>query len=244
MYGFRQPQPHHERPPTGGTGIRIGGGRRPGGGDVRYGGSSTVEHTEGSGTTSVTGTAADVHPRTSHGIRDATDCSPFRRPSPDTGTPDITWSGISRIISTWSRLLQDKSVSAAVKWDTRMAHSNTTSDLHRETKYSGRDLTLTGLYVIDSDHASSSPVISDLHSEYSSASTYRGGSTTPFATGHSVQLASQEADILTSATTGDSVDQFPVPDREESGNTEPLPVGLLPITPTTIEEPINVMLKC
>ena len=33
--------------------------------------------------------------------------------------------------------------------------------------------------------------------------------------------------------------QFPVSDREESGNTEPSPVGLLPITPTTIEEPIR-----
>ena len=60
-------------------------------------------------------------------------------------------------------------------------------------------------------------VISDLHSEYSSASTYRGGSTTTSTTGHSVQLASPEADILTSASAGDPVHQFPVPDREEWG---------------------------
>ena len=103
----------------------------------------------------------------------------------------------------------------------------------------GQDLTLTGVCVIDSDHASSSPVISDLHSEYSSASTYRGGSTTTSTTGHSVQLASQGADILTSASAGDPVDQCPVPDREESGNMESSPVGRLPITLTTIEDPIR-----
>ena len=101
------------------------------------------------------------------------------------------------------------------------------------------NLTLTGLYVIDSDHASSSPVISDLHSEYSSASTYRGGSTTTSTTGHSVQLASQEADIQTSATAGDPADQFPIQDREESASTESSPVGRLSITPTIIEDPLR-----
>ena len=105
----------------------------------------------------------------------------------------------------------------------RIGHSDTTSDPHKETKYRpGPD---PHWPVIDSDHASSSLVISDLHSEYSSASTYRGGSTTTSTTGHSVQLASQGADIQTSATAGDPADQFPIQDREESENTESSLVG-------------------
>ena len=52
----------------------------------------------------------------------------------------------------------------------------------------GRDLTHTGLYVIDSDHASSLTVIPDIHPENSFASTRRGGSITKLITGHSVQL--------------------------------------------------------
>ena len=103
----------------------------------------------------------------------------------------------------------------------------------------GRDLTHTGLYVIDSDHASSLPVISYLHPEYSSASTYRGGSTTTSTTGHSVQLTSQVADIQTSATGGDPTDRFPIQDLEESANTESSPVGRLPITPTITEDPLR-----
>ena len=103
----------------------------------------------------------------------------------------------------------------------------------------GRDLTRTGLYVIDSDHASSSPVISDLHSEYSSASTYRGGSPSTSTTGHSVQLTSHVADIQTSATAGDPTDQFPIQDREESAGTESSPVERLPITPIIIKDPLR-----
>ena len=76
----------------------------------------------------------------------------------------------------------------------RMDQSDTAADPTGKRNI-GRDLTHTGLYVIDSDHASSSPVISDLHPEYSSASTYHGGSTSTSTTGHSVQLASQGADI-------------------------------------------------
>ena len=95
------------------------------------------------------------------------------------------------------------------------------------------------MYVIDSDHASSLPIISDLHPEYSSASTYRGGSTSTSTTGHSVQLASQGADIQTSATAGDPADQFPIQDREELGNTESSPVGRLSIPPTTIEDALR-----
>ena len=90
--------------------------------------------------------------------------------------------------------IRRSSVLAAVSWDTRklaapsqihlyhsdrtvgmtgrMDHSDTTADPHTGKRNIGRDLTHTGLYVIDSDHASSLPVISDLHPEYSSASTY------------------------------------------------------------------------
>ena len=73
--------------PSGGTGVRVGGGRRPGGGDVRRGGPTAVEHAEGGGTTFVTGAAADVRSRASHGLRDATNLTPIRRPSTDTGLP-------------------------------------------------------------------------------------------------------------------------------------------------------------
>ena len=100
-------------------------------------------------------------------------------------------------------------------------------------------MTLIGLYVIDSDHASSSPIISDRHSEYSPASTYRGGSTTTSTTRHSVQLAYQGADIQTSATDGDPADQFPIQDREDSASTESSPVGQLSTTPTIIEDPFR-----
>ena len=118
----------------------------------------------------------------------------------------------------------------------------------------GRDLTRTGLYVINSDDASSLPVISDLHPEYSSASTYHGGSTTTSTTGHSVQLTSQVADIQTSATGGDPTyrfpiqtsatggdltDRFPIQDWEESANTDSSPVGRLPITPIITEDPLR-----
>ena len=44
------------------------GGGQPGGGDVRRGGPTAVEHTEGGGTTFVTGAAADVRSCVSHGL--------------------------------------------------------------------------------------------------------------------------------------------------------------------------------
>ena len=76
-----------------------------------------------------------------------------------------------------------------------------------------RHLTLTGLHVIDLDHASTSPVISDLHSEYSSASTHSCGSSISPATGHSVQFITRDADVPTGAPISCPVNQFPVPDR-------------------------------
>ena len=73
----------------------------------------------------------------------------------------------------------------------------------------GRDLTHTGLYVIDSDHASSLTVIPDIHPENSFASTHRGGSITNLITGHSVQLPTRVADIQNSATGGEITEQAP-----------------------------------
>ena len=43
MHRFRQPQSYNERTPTGGAGVRGGGGGRPGRGDVRRGGPTAVE---------------------------------------------------------------------------------------------------------------------------------------------------------------------------------------------------------
>ena len=43
------------------------------------------EHAKGGGTTFVTGAAADVRSRASHGLRNATNLTPVRRPSTDTG---------------------------------------------------------------------------------------------------------------------------------------------------------------
>ena len=76
VHRFRQPRSYSERSPTGGAGVRGGGGRQPRRGDVRRGGPTAVEHTEGGGTTSVPRYTANVCPRASHGLRDATDCSP------------------------------------------------------------------------------------------------------------------------------------------------------------------------
>ena len=85
------PRTYNQRSPSGGTGVRVRGGGRPGGGDVRRGGPSAVEHgwdTEGGGTTSVSGAATDVCSCALHGLRDATDRSPLRRSSTD------AWSSI------------------------------------------------------------------------------------------------------------------------------------------------------
>ena len=82
----------------------------------------------------------------------------------------------------------------------------------------GRDLTHTGLYVIDSDHASSLTVIPDIHPENSFASTRRGGSITKLITGHSVQLPTRVADIQNSATGGEITEQAPIHDRMGSAS--------------------------
>ena len=83
--GFRQFESYDQCSLSGGAGVRVGGGGRPGGGDVRCGGPTAVEHTEGGGTTFVTGAATDVRSCASHGLRDATDRATLRRSSTDTG---------------------------------------------------------------------------------------------------------------------------------------------------------------
>ena len=85
LYGLRQFESYDQCSPSGGAGVRVGGGGRPGGGDVRRGGPTAVERTEGGGTTFVTGAAADVRSCASHGLRDATDRATLRRSSTDTG---------------------------------------------------------------------------------------------------------------------------------------------------------------
>ena len=126
----------------------------------------------------------------------------------------------------------------------------------------GRDLTHTGLYVIDSDHASSLTVIPDIHPENSFSSTHCGGSITDLITGHSVQLPTRVADIQTSATGGEITERVPIQVRRGSANTESSPVDerterspirdreesaetdfspgvRLPVTPTRYEDPLR-----
>ena len=85
LYGLRQFESYDQCSPSGGAGVRVGGGGRPGGGNVRRGGPTAVEHTEGGGTTFVTGATTDVRSRASHGLRDATDRATLRRSSTGTG---------------------------------------------------------------------------------------------------------------------------------------------------------------
>ena len=85
LYGLRQFESYDQCSPSGGAGVRVGGGGRPGGGDVRRGGPTAVEHTEGGGTTFVAGAATDVRSCASHGLRDATDRATLRCSSTDTG---------------------------------------------------------------------------------------------------------------------------------------------------------------
>ena len=98
LYGLRQLEQYAQCTPSGGAGVCVRGGRRPGGGDVRRGGPTAVEHAEGSGTTSVIGTTTDVRSCASHGLRDATDHTTFRRPSTDTGLSAASEQGLSRSI--------------------------------------------------------------------------------------------------------------------------------------------------
>ena len=85
LYRLRQFESYDRCSPSGGAGVRDGGGGGSRGGDVRRGGPTAVEHTEGGGTTFVTGAAADVCSCASHGLRDATDRTTPRRSSTGSG---------------------------------------------------------------------------------------------------------------------------------------------------------------
>ena len=156
LYRFHQFEPYDQCSPSGGAGVRVRGGGRPGGGDVRRGGPAAVEHTEGGGTTFVTGAATDVRSRASHGLRDATDRATLRRSSTDAESSIVPRVRIIALLSDHV-IIPGLSVSAVVSWDTpkfvapnrthlshsgqvdgwtgRMDPSEIVEDPHRETKY-------------------------------------------------------------------------------------------------------------
>ena len=88
----------------------------------------------------------------------------------------------------------------------------------------GRDLTHTGLYVIESDHASSTPVISFLHPDTSLISTSGGISSSALPTGQSSQPLTRVADTQISTTGGDVTERTSLRNGGVSAVTESLPV--------------------
>ena len=88
----------------------------------------------------------------------------------------------------------------------------------------GRDLTHTGLYVIESDHASSTPVISFLHPDTSFISTSGGISSSALPTGQLSQPLTRVADTQISTTGGDVTERTSLRNGGVSAVTESLPV--------------------
>ena len=88
----------------------------------------------------------------------------------------------------------------------------------------GRDLTHTGLCVIESDHASSTPVISFLHPDTSFISTSGGISSSALPTGQSSQPLTRVADTQISTTGGDVTERTSLRNGGVSAVTESLPV--------------------
>ena len=88
----------------------------------------------------------------------------------------------------------------------------------------GWDLTHTGLYTIDSDHASSLSVIPAIHPDNSFISTRCGVSSSDLVTGQSVQLPDRAADIQISTTGGDVTEQTLIQTRRGPTVTEFPPV--------------------
>ena len=116
-----------------------------------------------------------------------------------------------------------------------MVHSGTATPPppHRETRYRpGPDPHWPARHRFGP--ASSSPVISDLHSESSSTSTHSCGSFISPATGDYVQFIARDAVIPTGVPVNYPANQFPVPDREDTAITAHSPASLLPTTPTTL----------
>ena len=96
-------------------------------------------------------------------------------------------------------------------------------DPHRETKCRP-DLTHTGLYVIDSDRASSNSVIPSVHPDNSFIPTSGGVSSSVLTTGQLIQPLTRVADIQISATGGDGAEQTSIQIRRVSTVTDSLPV--------------------
>ena len=88
----------------------------------------------------------------------------------------------------------------------------------------GRDLTHTGLYVIDSDRASSFSVIPSTHPDNSIIPTSGGVSSSDLATGQLLQPLTRVADIQINATGGDVTEQTSIQIRRGSTATDSPPV--------------------
>ena len=107
-----------------------------------------MEHVEGSGTTSVTGTTADVRSCASHGLRDATNLTTFRRPSTETGiialhlnhatTPGlsvlavVSWDTLKFAVPNRTHLFRSGQVDGSTG---RTDPDGIVEHPHRETKY-------------------------------------------------------------------------------------------------------------
>ena len=100
--------------PPGGAGVRVGRGGRPGGGNVRRGGPTAVEHTEGGGTTFVTGAATDLARRMGYEMRPIARRfdAPRQAPGPRSSRIRIIAPHLDHAIT------PGLSVSAVVSWDT------------------------------------------------------------------------------------------------------------------------------
>ena len=88
----------------------------------------------------------------------------------------------------------------------------------------GRDLTHTGLYVIDSDSASSFSVTPAVHPDSSIIPTSGGVSSSDLATGHLFQPLTRVADSQINATGGDFSEQTSIQIRRGSTATDSPPV--------------------
>ena len=88
----------------------------------------------------------------------------------------------------------------------------------------GRDLTHTGLYVIDSDHASSFSVISSVRPDTSIIPTSGGVSPSDLTTGQLIQPLTRVAEIQINATGGDVAEQTSIQTGGGLTATDSLPV--------------------
>ena len=108
-------------------------------------------------------------------------------------------------------------------WTSRMDPSEIVEDPTGKRNI-GRDLTHTGLYVIDSDRASSFSVIPSAHPDNSIIPTSGGVSSSDLATGQLIQPLTRVADIQINATGGDATEQTSIQIRRGSTATDSPPV--------------------